>query len=168
MHKDAALIAHHHHTALLTALVIVAALTLLGCHGGVDVALVGIPADTQVSVSVDSLSQDIAASPSKVYRYKGVGYAHLLGLVAAPSYTATARRLDGCAVAVGSTDFNGEDELRIDLHAVDNCDKTTTPQPEALALVKAKRPQVAPADVFKEAIDRWLGPNKLATTGPRQ
>ena len=39
---------------------------------------------------------------------------------------------------------------------------------EALALVKAKRPQVAPADVFKEAIDRWLGPNKLATTGPRQ
>ena len=125
MHKDAALIAHHHHTALLTALVIVAALTLLGCHGGVDVAVVGIP--DGATVSVDSLSQDIAASPSKVYRYKGVGYAHLLGLVAAPSYTATARRLDGCAVAVGSTNFNGEDEVRIDLHVVDNCDKTPTP-----------------------------------------
>ena len=39
---------------------------------------------------------------------------------------------------------------------------------EALAFVKAKRPQVAPADVFKEAIERWLGLDKLATTGPRQ
>ena len=39
---------------------------------------------------------------------------------------------------------------------------------EALAFVKTKRPQVAPADVFKEAIGRWLGLDKLATTGPRQ
>jgi hypothetical protein len=39
---------------------------------------------------------------------------------------------------------------------------------EALAFVKAKRPQVAPADVFKEAIERWLGLDKLATRGPRQ
>jgi predicted protein tyrosine phosphatase len=39
---------------------------------------------------------------------------------------------------------------------------------EALAFVKAKRPQVAPADVFKEAIERWLGLDKLAMTGPRQ
>lgn len=39
---------------------------------------------------------------------------------------------------------------------------------EALAFVKTKRPQVAPADVFKEAIVRWLGLDKLATTGPRQ
>lgn len=39
---------------------------------------------------------------------------------------------------------------------------------EALAFVKTKRPQVAPADVFKEAIARWLGLDKLATTGPRQ
>jgi predicted protein tyrosine phosphatase len=39
---------------------------------------------------------------------------------------------------------------------------------EALAFVKAKRPQVAPADVFKEAIERWLGLDKLATTGSRQ
>jgi hypothetical protein len=39
---------------------------------------------------------------------------------------------------------------------------------EALAFVKAKRSQVAPADVFKEAIERWLGLNKLATMGPRQ
>lgn len=39
---------------------------------------------------------------------------------------------------------------------------------KALTFVKAKRPQVAPADVFKEAIERWLGPNKLATSGLRQ
>ena len=38
---------------------------------------------------------------------------------------------------------------------------------EALAFVKAKRPQVAPADVFKEAIERWLDLDKLSTTGPR-
>jgi hypothetical protein len=73
------------------------------------------------------LSQDIAAAPSKVYRYRGIGYARLLGLVAAPSYTATARRLDGCAVAVGSVEYDGEDEVRIDLRPVDGCDKTPTP-----------------------------------------
>lgn len=39
---------------------------------------------------------------------------------------------------------------------------------EALAFVKAKRPQVAPADVFKEAIERWLDLDKLATEGPRE
>ena len=39
---------------------------------------------------------------------------------------------------------------------------------EALAFVKAKRPQVAPADVFKEAIERWLGLSKLASDGPRE
>lgn len=39
---------------------------------------------------------------------------------------------------------------------------------EALAYVKARRPQVAPADVFKEAIERWLGLNKLTTAGPRE
>ena len=39
---------------------------------------------------------------------------------------------------------------------------------EALAFVKTKRPQVAPADVFKEAIERWLDLDKLSTTGPRQ
>ena len=38
---------------------------------------------------------------------------------------------------------------------------------EALAFVKAKRPQVAPADMFKEAIERWLGFDKLASMGPR-
>lgn len=38
---------------------------------------------------------------------------------------------------------------------------------EALAFVKVKRPQVAPADVFKEAIERWLNLDKLTTTGPR-
>ena len=39
---------------------------------------------------------------------------------------------------------------------------------EALAFVKTKRPQVALADVFKEAIERWLDLDKLSTTGPRQ
>lgn len=39
---------------------------------------------------------------------------------------------------------------------------------EALAFVKAKRLQVAPADVFKEAIERWLNLDELATRGPRQ
>ena len=38
---------------------------------------------------------------------------------------------------------------------------------EALAFVKTKRPQVAPANVFKEAIERWLDLDKLTTTGPR-
>jgi len=150
MHKDAALIAQHHRPAIVVALLalVVAALTLLGCHGGVDVALVGIPADTQVSVSVDSLSQEIATSPSKVYRYRGIGYARLHGLVAAPSYTATARRLDGCTVAVGSTEYNGEDEVRIDLHAVDNCDKTPTPvepvTPQPIAPSPQPQPQPQP------------------------
>ena len=123
---DAQLIATHRRPALVAAIITLVA-TLVGCDGkGVDVAVVGIPADTQVSVSVDSLSQEIAAAPSKVYRYRGIGYAKVLGLLPAPSFTATARRLDGCAVAVGSVEYNGEDELRIDLHAVDNCDKTTT------------------------------------------
>jgi hypothetical protein len=38
---------------------------------------------------------------------------------------------------------------------------------EALAFVKARRPQVAPADVFKEAIERWLKLDELTTGGPR-
>ena len=41
---------------------------------------------------------------------------------------------------------------------------------EAFAFVKARRPQVAPADVFKEAIARWLKWLKLielTTEGPR-
>ena len=115
----AQLVAHRHLAAIITLIT-----TLVACDGkGVDVSVVGIPADTQVTVSVDSLRQDIAAAPSKVYRYKGVGYARLLGLAAAPSYTATARRLDGCTVAVGSVEYNGEDEVRIDLHAVDGCGK---------------------------------------------
>ena len=122
MHKDATLIAQHRRPALLTALFIVAALTLFGCdEQSVDVTLVGIPADTEVSVSVDSLRQDTAAAPSKVYRYRGVGYAKVLGLVGAPSYTATVRRLDGCVIASGSAAYRGEEEVRIDLHPVDGC-----------------------------------------------
>ena len=38
---------------------------------------------------------------------------------------------------------------------------------EALTFVKVRRPQVAPADVFEEAIARWLKLDKLTTEGPR-
>ena len=65
MHKDATLIAQHRRPIALFALVIA---TLVGCREGVDVAVVGIPADTVVTVSVDSLNQEPARSPSKVYR----------------------------------------------------------------------------------------------------
>ncbi len=41
-------------------------------------------------------------------------------------------------------------------------------RPWSAELTARARPQVAPADVFKEAIARWLGLDKLATTGPRQ
>ncbi len=145
---DAQLIATHHRPALVAALLTLVVAALTGCHGGVDVSVVGIPADTQVTVSVDSLSQEIASSPSKVYRYKGIGYARVLGLLPAPSYTATARRLDGCTVAVGSAEYSGEDEVRIDLHAVDNCDKPAptpvTPQPITPSPSPSPSPQPQP------------------------
>ncbi len=144
---DAAIIATHRRPALVAAIITIVAV-FAGCHGGVDVAVVGIPAETTVTVSVDSLSQEIASSPSKVYRYRGIGYARLHGLVASPSYTATARRLDGCTVAVGSTDFNGEDEVRIDLHSVDGCGKTPTPvepvTPQPIAPSPMPQPQPQP------------------------
>lgn len=112
------IVAIHRRPALVAAIILIT--TLVACDGkGVDVAIVGIP--DGATVSVDALPWDTAAAPSKVYRYKGVGYARLLGLAAAPSYTATARRLDGCEVAVGSVEYSGEDEVRINLHAVDNC-----------------------------------------------
>ena len=38
---------------------------------------------------------------------------------------------------------------------------------EALTFVKVRRPQVAPADVFKGAIERWLKLDKLTAEGPR-
>jgi len=144
----AQLVAHRHLAAIITLIT-----TLVACDGkGVDVSVVGIPADTQVTVSVDSLRQDIAAAPSKVYRYKGVGYARLLGLAAAPSYTATARRLDGCTVAVGSVEYDGSDEVRIDLHDVANCDKPAptpvepvTPQPIAPPPQPSPQPMPMPA-----------------------
>lgn len=147
---EAALIAQHRRPALVVALFALVAAALVGCHEGVDVAVVGIPADTTVSVSIDSLSQEIARSPSKVYRYKGVGYARVHGLVEAPSYTATARRKDGCAVAVGSTDFNGEDEVRINLHAIDGCKiPTPTPAPthDMWPSADLARPDMAPSDM---------------------
>lgn len=155
MHKDATLIAQHRHPALLTALFIVAALTLFGCdEQSVDVTLVGIPADTEVSVSVDSLRQDTAAAPSKVYRYRGVGYAKVLGLVGAPSYTATVRRLDGCVIASGSAAYRGEEEVRIDLHPVDGC-KMPAPTP-ALDLQPSDlaHPDMAPSDMTAPATPR--------------
>ena len=61
---DAAIIATHRRPALVVALFALVVAALTGCHPGVDVAVVGIPADTQVTVSVDSLSQEIASSPS--------------------------------------------------------------------------------------------------------
>jgi len=154
MHKDATLIAQHRRPALLTALYIVSALTLFGCdEQGVDVTLVGIPADTEVSVSVDSLRQDIAAAPSKVYRYRGVGYAKVLGLVGAPSYTATVRRLDGCVVAAGSVAYQGEEEVRIDLHPVDGC-KMPAAQPQPAAAPDLARPDMAPSDMAPQPAPR--------------
>lgn len=139
----AQIIATHRRPALVAAIITIVAV-FAGCHGGVDVAVVGIPADTQVTVSVDSLSQEIASSPSKVYRYRGIGYARVMGLAAAPSYTATARRLDGCTVAVGSVEYSGEDEVRIDLHAVDGCGKPApTPTPITSQPV-APQPQPSP------------------------
>jgi hypothetical protein len=157
MHKDAALIAQHRRPALVVALFTLVVATIIGCDGkGVDVAVVGIPADTTVTVSVDSLSQDIAAAPSKVYRYRGIGYARLLGLVAAPSYTATARRLDGCAVAVGSVEYAGEDEVRINLHPTDGCDKTPTPvEPQPIAPQPQPQPMPQPqppADADRDGV----------------
>ena len=50
------------------------------------------------------------------------------------------------------------------------CRYTGMSYAEALTFVKVRRPQVAPADVFKEAIDRWLKwlkLDKLTTEGPR-
>lgn len=157
---EAALIAQHRAPALVAALFALVVATLVGCHGGVDVAVVGIPAETTVTVSVDSLSQEIASSPSKVYRYKGMGYAKVLGLPPAPSFTATARRMDGCTVAVGSTDFNGEDEVRIDLHAVDGCEPAPTPTPitpQPIAPSPMPQPQPMPqpmplADADKDGV----------------
>ena len=142
MHKDATLIAPHRR--LLVALLTAA--TLIGCQEGVDVAVVGIPADT-VTVSVDSLNQEPARSPAKIYRYKGVGYARVR-VSPAPLYIASARRPDGCIVAVGTADDNGEDEVKIALKAVDGCKSpapvpTPTPTPSA----DLARPDMSPSDM---------------------
>ncbi len=147
MHKDAALIATHRRPAFVVALLTVD--TLIGCQEGVDVAVVGIPADT-VTVSVDSLNQEFARS-SKVYRYKGVGYARVLGVSPAPSYTASARRLDGCVVAVGTTDYNGEDEVKIALKAVDGCESVPVPDPTPTPSVDLARPDMAAPDMMAPA-----------------
>ena len=124
---DAAIIATHRRPALLVALLALIVAALTGCHKGVDVAVVGIPADTQVSV--DSLSQDIAASPSKVYRHRGIGSAKVFGLAAAPSYTATARDVSGCIKATASAEYDGEDEVLINLRPVEGCGNVSAPPP---------------------------------------
>lgn len=152
---EAAIIATHRRPALVVALFALVVATLVGCHEGVDVAVVGIPADTAVTVSVDSLNQESARSPSKVYRYKGVGYARVLGVSPAPSYTASARRLDGCVVAVGTTDYNGEDEVKIALKAVDGCKSPApVPAPTPTPSVDLARPDMAPSDMTAPAAPR--------------
>ena len=109
----------HRHLALVVALFALVVAALTGCQGGVDVAVVGIPVDT--AVSVDSLAQDIAAVPSVVYRHRGVGSAKVFGLPAAPSYTATARDVSGCIKATGTVEYDGSDEVNITLRPVEGC-----------------------------------------------
>lgn len=159
MHKDAALIAQHRRLAFVVALLTAA--TLIGCKEGVDVAVVGIPADT-VTVSVDTLNLGIARSPAKVYRYKGVGYARVR-VSPAPSYIASARRPDNCVVAVGTADDNGEDEVQIALKAVDGCKSPApvpdpTPTPSDLA-----RPDMSPSDM---APSDMAAPRDMAAPTP--
>lgn len=146
---EAALIAQHRAPALVAALLTLVVATLVGCHGGVDVAVADIPADTQVSV--DSLSQDTAAAPSKVYRYKGIGYARVMGLVPAPSYTATARDVSGCIKATGTVDYDGSDEVHITLRPVTGCGNVSAqppvpidPQPVAPSPTPQPMPQPQP------------------------
>lgn len=140
MHKDAAIIATHRRIALVVALLTAA---LIGCQEGITVNVVGIPADA--TVNVDSLNLGIARSPSKIYRYKGVGYARVLGVSPAPSYTVTARRLDGCIVAVGTTDDNGEDEVQIALKAVECKSPAPVPAPTPTPSADLARPDMSPA-----------------------
>jgi len=53
---EAALIATptHRRPAVVAALFALVVAALTGCHGGVDVAIINIPADTQVTVSVET------------------------------------------------------------------------------------------------------------------
>ena len=150
MHKDI-----NHRPALVVALFALVIATLVGCHEGVDVVVVGIPADT--AITVDSLNPEPARSPSKVYRYKGVGYARVLGVSPAPSYTASARRPDGCVLAVGSVEYNGENEVRIDLHTIDGCKMPAPPTPATHDMwpsVDLARPDMAPSDMTAPAAPR--------------
>ena len=123
---NAQLIATHRRPALIAALLTLA-VSLVACSPGVDVAVTGIPADTQVSV--DSLAQDIAAVPSVVYRYRGIGSAKVFGLAAAPSYTATARDASGCIKATASAEYDGGDEVLITLRPVTGCGNVSAPPP---------------------------------------
>lgn len=164
MHKDATLIAQHRRIALVVALLTAA---LIGCQEGITVNVVGIPADA--TVSVDSLNLGIARSPAKVYRYKGVGYARVR-VSPAPSYTATARRLDGCIVAVGTTDYNGEDEVKIALKAVDGCKSPApVPAPTPTPSADLARPDMAPSDMAPgdmAAPRDMVAPQDMATPQP--
>lgn len=141
MHKDTTLIAQHHRIALVVALLTAA---LIGCQEGITVNVVGIPTDT--TVSVDTLNLGIS-STAKVYRYKGVGYARVLGVSPAPSYTASARRPDGCVVALGTADDNGEDEVQIALKAVAGCKMPAPPTPTPTPSADLARPDMSPSDM---------------------
>ncbi len=123
---NAQLIANHRRPALIAALLTLA-VSLVACSPGVDVAVTGIPADA--TVSIDSLSQDIAAVPSVVYRNKGVGSAKVFGLAPAPSYTATARDVGGCIKATGAVEYDGSDEVNINLRPVEGCGNVSAPPP---------------------------------------
>lgn len=133
---DAQIIATHHRPALIAALLALV-VSLVACSPGVDVAVTGIPVDTQVSV--DSLAQDIAAAPSKVYRYRGIGYAKVLGLAVAPSYTATARDVSGCIKATATVDYDGSDEVNINLRPVTGCGNVSAPPPAPIVQQLSRR-----------------------------
>lgn len=145
------------HKAFVVALLTSA---LIGCQEGVTVAVVGIPTNT--TVSVDSLGQEFARSPAKVYRYKGVGYARVLGVSPAPSYTATARRLDGCVVASGTVENNDEDEVMIGLHPVDGC-SVPPPAPSTPPLDMAPSSDLRPSPSSTDLGRDMAAPVDMAT-----
>ena len=139
------MIAQHRRPALIAALLTLVVATLVGCHGGVDVAVTGIPADA--TVSVDSLAQDIAAVPSVVYRHRGIGSAKVFGLPAAPSYTATARDVSGCIKATATVEYDGSDEVLINLRPVTGCGNVSAPPPAPIdqqPVVPSPQPQPQP------------------------
>ena len=154
-----AIIIAHRRPALIAAL-FAFAVSLVACSPGVDVAVTGIPADAWVSV--DSLSQDIAAVPSVVYRHRGIGSGKVFGLAPAPSYTATARDAGGCIKATASVDYDGSDEVNINLRPVEGCGNVSAPpapapidpQPVAPSPTPQPTPQPQPQPMPAPDADR--------------